>query len=344
MSVLNIRFKKCGSKPRRFKQRSKQKSKLSITSLLVYQNVLSTGFAWLDVVTSLFSMIGVRGFLEKFLGVPCEPIQALDFAYYYSDMIDDKTVVVTLSSTGKTPRTMEALLVARSKGARTVSLTNTMAAPLMSELEFSLYVHAERRGWPTQSSTAAMAGLVQLGFEFGKLRQLPTSTIDQFETEFNKTIDLITPTLEKHDQTIATIAKKEAEKNTYLFAGGGPSYACASFGAAKTKELSPSHAIAIPLEEYHHYRSQKAGDPLFLIAPKGPSTLRAKDTGRKGLNVGGVVYAVVTEDDNTLDGCYSQRIDLPKIHEYFVPFLYSLPVQQFAYFVAKEKYRLAGME
>jgi glucosamine--fructose-6-phosphate aminotransferase (isomerizing) len=110
------------------------------------------------------------------------------------------------------------------------------------------------------------------------------------------------------------------------------------------KELTPSNALAIALEEFHHYRSQKSGDPLFLIAPRGPSTIRAKDTGCKGIEQGGSVYAVVTEGDTTLDGCYSKRIDLPQVDEFFAPVLYTLPLQQFAYGVAKEKYRLEGME
>jgi glutamine---fructose-6-phosphate transaminase (isomerizing) len=293
---------------------------------------------------SLYSMLGVRGLLEKILGVSCEPMQALDFAYYYSNQIDEKSVVFTLSSTGKTPRTMEALLVAKSRGARTISLTNTTGTPLMTEADFGLYIHAERKGWPTQSSTSAMAAMIQIGLETGKRRGFSPALLDSYEKEFHRTIDLITPTLQAKDRQMAAIAKDEAGKNLYLFAGGGPAYVCALYGAAKTSELTPTHAYPIMLEEYHHYRSQKTGDPLFLVAPQGPSTLRAKDTGSKGLEVGGLVYAVVTEGDSTLDGCYSQRIDLPRIDEFFVPVLYTLPLQQFAYHVAKEKYRLAGME
>lgn len=60
------------------------------------------------------------------------------------------------------------------------------------------------------------------------------------------------------------------------------------------KECSPDHGIAIPLEEYHHYNSQKAGDPLWVVAPAGASVPRALDTLREGRRVGGSCYLVHT--------------------------------------------------
>lgn len=292
---------------------------------------------------SLFSMIGVRTFLERMLEIPCEPMQALDFAYYNSHLVNEKTAVITLSSSGKTPRTMEAQLMARKKGATTIALTNTLGTPMMEEADHSLYIHAERKGWPTQSSTAAMAILYQLGFEIGRQKTQQVEWLSDLEAEFQATVDLINPVLDDLEGFIASIAKKEAANDLFLFAGGGPAFTCASFGAAKTKELTSSHAIAIPLEEYHHYRSQKSGEPLFLVAPQGYSTIRARDTGIKGLENGGHVYAIVTKGDRTLDGSYTQRLDLPLVNELFVPLLYTLPLQQFAYYLAMEKFSLAGL-
>jgi glutamine---fructose-6-phosphate transaminase (isomerizing) len=293
---------------------------------------------------SLFSMVGVRALWESLIGIPVEPIQALDFAYYYSGLVNEETLVITLSSSGKTPRTLEALLLARSKGAKTVALTNTLGTPMMNEADFSLYLHAERKGWPTQSSSAAMAALYQLAFEISKQQRANRDLVDRYEKEMNRVIDLINPTLQANETLMETIAGEEVSKDNYLFAGGGPAFACASFGAAKTKELTPSHAIAIPLEEYHHYRSQKVDDPLFLIAPKGPSVGRAVDTAHKGLKVGGKIYAVITEGDDSFDADVSRRINLPEISEYFVPILYTLPLQQFAYYLAIEKFKDAGLE
>jgi glucosamine--fructose-6-phosphate aminotransferase (isomerizing) len=113
------------------------------------------------------------------------------------------------------------------------------------------------------------------------------------------------------------------------------------FGAAKVKECSPDHGIAIPLEEYHHYNSQKAGDPLFLIAPQGLGVPRALDTLHEGKRWGGQVYSIVSELDAPQFKSSDQVIPLVKVPELLSTFVYTIPVQLFAYHVAMEKFHLA---
>jgi glucosamine--fructose-6-phosphate aminotransferase (isomerizing) len=290
---------------------------------------------------SLASMIGVRSFYESLLGIFCEPIQALDCAYYYNGSIDENTLLISLSSSGTTTRTVEAQVLARAKGAQTLALSNTKGSPLVENADHFLMVHAERKGWPTQSSTAAMALLYQLGFELANHWGRESDEIHKLQKELSRTSDQITQILEKYDEKMLALAKREAEKSLYLFAGGGPSYAAAFFGAAKVKECSPDHALAIPLEEYHHYNSQKEGDPLFLVAPQGPTLARALDTAREGKRFGGYVYSLVTEGDETLVEDSDEIFYLPEIDERLAPMLFAVPLHLFAYHVAKEKFRIA---
>jgi glutamine---fructose-6-phosphate transaminase (isomerizing) len=107
------------------------------------------------------------------------------------------------------------------------------------------------------------------------------------------------------------------------------------------KECSPDHGIAIPLEEYHHYNSQKAGDPLFLIAPQGSGMPRALDTLHEGKRWGGQVYSIVTEADAPQFKSSDLVIPLMKVPELLSAFVYTVPVQLFAYHVAMEKFQLA---
>ena len=88
---------------------------------------------------------------------------------------------------------------------------------------------------------------------------------------------------------------------TVLFSGAGPNLASAIVGAAKVKECTTLHAVDIQIEEYHHYNSQKAGEPLFLLAPSGPSVPRAVDTGTDALRWGGRLYVVTTEGEHAFD-------------------------------------------
>ncbi len=289
-------------------------------------------------------MIAARVLFERLLGISCEPMQALDFAYYNHLLLDADTLVIALSSSGATTRTVEAILLAKALGATTLSLTNTPDSPLSRESDYKLLVHAERKGWPTQASTAALALLIQFAIDLAVAVSSGTRDIEALQGALNEIPMLVADVTERHNGSMQQIAKIEATNSMYLFAGGGPSYSSASFGAAKIKECSPNHAIAIPLEEFHHYISQKAGDPLVLIAPSGPTVARARDTAAEGKRWGGRVYSIASEGERSLAENSDELIFLPHMSELLSPLVYSVPVQLFAYHVASEKFRLAEAE
>lgn len=293
---------------------------------------------------SIAALHAARMFLEELLDIPCEAMQALDFAYYGNKIVDENTLVIILSSSGATVRAVEAMLVARNKGAQTISLSNTAGSPLMVESTRGLLIHAERKGWPTQSSTSATAMVMQLGIDMAAEYNYDPDKLKEFQETLDSIPNLMKKVTEISENDIAEIAKIEAQKEIYLFAGGGPSYSSAIYGAAKVKETTPNHAIYIPLEEFHHYNSQKKGDPLFIISPSGYSIPRAMDTVHEGQRFGGTVYVITTEGEDSLASAADRAILLPKINEYFCSLLYSIPIQLFGYYVAMEKFCLAEKE
>ncbi len=288
---------------------------------------------------SLAVMTGVRMLMEQMTGLPCEPIQALDLAYYQHATLGPDTLLIALSSSGTTTRTVEALMMARARGAQTLALSNTVGSPLMSQADHQLLIIAERKGWPTQASTAAMALLARLALEIGVRRGV--SRLDRLMAALDNIPAEIASVIATHEEAIAKVAEADSARSVYLFAGGGPAMAVAMFGAAKVKECTPDHAIAIPLEEFHHYNSQKAGDPLFLIAPAGPSLPRAHDTALEGRRWGGLIRAVVTGDEPLLDGEADVVFRLPQVVEELSALVYSVPVQLYAYHLAMAKFRRA---
>jgi glucosamine--fructose-6-phosphate aminotransferase (isomerizing) len=290
---------------------------------------------------SLASEIAVRALFEELLGIPCEPVQALDLAYYYHHTIGPDSLVVTLSSSGTTTRTVEALMIAKAKGAHALALSNTPGSALMTESDHCLTIHAERKGWPTQASTAAIALLCQLALDIARAKGVYTARVEALQAALDAVPGQIAEVIDQHQGAVAEIAEREAGRAVYLYVGGGPSYATALFGSAKVKECSPDHGISIPLEEFHHYNSQKQGDPLFLIAPEGPSVPRACDTAFEGKRWGGHVYSIVTGNESRLDDCSDVVLRLPSVPEVLSPLVYTIPVQLFAYHVAMAKFRAA---
>jgi glutamine---fructose-6-phosphate transaminase (isomerizing) len=283
---------------------------------------------------SLSAGIATRPWFESLIGVPCEALQALDYGHYLYRLTDRETALVAISSSGATPRTVEALMRARSQGALTVGISNTRESALIREADFGLYVHAERKGWPTQASTAAMAMIYSLGTEIGRARGMEVREAQQ---ELGRLPEVVAEALERFDAPMVQLGAELANKSLFLFAGAGQSWATAQFGAAKVRECTTAHAVSIHLEEFHHYNSQKAGDPLFVIAPYGPSLSRALDTVRAGKAWGGMVY-VLTASDQIDDRLADLVLTLPPMSEAFSPLVYAVPLQLFAYHLAMAQF------
>ncbi len=285
---------------------------------------------------SLAVMIAARRTLELMLGVPCEPVQALEFAYYQQHLVTSDSLVIALSSSGETTRTVEALLVAQHAGALTLALTNTVGSTLDVESENTLLLSATRVGWPTQSSTTALSLLLRLAVAVGSLRGVAGA--EGLAAELDSLPALIGSVLADLDDQVAAIARTEADRTTYLFSAGGPNWAAAIIGSAKVKETSPDHAVEIQVEEFHHYNSQKPGEPMFLFAPTGPSVPRAVDTGRDAHRYGGTLYVATSEGETAFDSFADGILRLPVVSEALSPLLYVIPAQLIGYHVGMAKF------
>lgn len=288
---------------------------------------------------SLAVMVAARMCMEAMLGVPCEPVQSLEYAYYSSATTSAHTLVVALSSSGETTRTVEAALVGQHRGAMTLALTNTPGSTLDAECGDTLLIDATRVGWPTQSSTAGLALLLRLAALTGRRRGAPRAAgllaaLDGMPGLMERTLEAAVP-------FAAALAARETAGRMYLFSGGGPSHAAAIVGAAKVKECTPDHALAIQVEEYHHYNSQKAGEPLVLVAPSGPSVPRARDTASEARRFGGRAYAVTSEGEDAFDDLALAVLHLPPVPEELSPLLSFLPAQAIGYELAMAKFAAA---
>ena len=256
---------------------------------------------------SWFTGMGVRHALETLTGRPAIAVQALDFAAYDHAGTGPGGVVFGLSAGGNTPAVMAALRAARARGAMTVGISNTAGSPVLTEFDGALRVHATRRGWPTQSSTAAMALLVSLGLRIAGA----SPHAAPIAAALAAAPDLADSALAAADAPMARTAAGIADATTVFFAGAGPHFATASFAAAKIRELSPVHAAAFPLEELHHYRLPKRGDALFVIAPDRASRERAFDTVLVGAAEGARVHVLLAEPDREIEARAAATLRIP---------------------------------
>jgi glucosamine--fructose-6-phosphate aminotransferase (isomerizing) len=252
---------------------------------------------------------------------------------------DRETLVIGISASGKTEAVMAALANARARGAITLGLSNTPTSSLATEFAASLTVHATRKGWPTQSSTAAIALLCGLAATLAEaLGTADAMAIRQLRADLADLPMLVDAVTSAFDAPAQALAETFAAAAIILFAGAGAHQAAAFFGAAKIKELSPIHAVSMPLEEYHHYRTQKAGDLLFLVAPDGASHARALDTALVGRARGGRTVALLPKGETEIAGVVETPLFLPAVRPELASIIYSVPLHLFAYHFAKARF------
>ncbi|WP_144759223.1 SIS domain-containing protein [Curtobacterium sp. 9128] len=288
---------------------------------------------------SLAVAIAARQALELMLGVPCEPVQSLDLAYYLAPLVTSRSVVIALSSSGETTRTVEAALIAQHVGALTVAITNTAGSTLDQESERTLLLRATRVGWPTQSSTTALALLLDLATRVGVVQGHPEAAA--LRAGLATIPDRMEEVIAATEPRLAAVAAREHASGTFLFSAAGPSWGAAIIGAAKVKECTPDRAEAIQVEEFHHYNSLKTGEPIWIIAPAGPSVPRAVHTASEAKRFGGRVHVVTTDGVDAFDTVADEVLVVPAVPEPLSPLLTVLPAQLVGYLLAMEQFRAA---
>jgi glucosamine--fructose-6-phosphate aminotransferase (isomerizing) len=283
---------------------------------------------------SWFCGQGVRHAWELLTGWPTEAVQALDYARYGVLTAGPATLAVGLSAGGNTPAVMEALSAARQRGALAIGFSSTPGSPILTAFDAGAVVHASRRGWPTQSSTATMALLIGLAIALAGQRGRNDLGLGAELDRIPAIADQLAVEL---DSSMEAVARAFVAARLILFTGLGPNGATAAFGAAKVRELSPIHAIAFPLEEMHHYRAQKRGDPLFLVASDPTSRERALDTALVSFLRGGRTVALLSRTDREISERCEHSILLPATHPAFAAIVGSIPLHLFAFHFAKAR-------
>ncbi len=286
---------------------------------------------------SWISGIGVRLAMERLLGVPVEAYEAFDMENYGLAVTGKGTLVIGISSSGKTPPVTASVVGVRKRGGYAVAVTNTATAPMIADADASLLIKATRGGWPTQASTACMAALIELAAAIAAARGRGEGEAPGIRAALHAMPDRMDAVSKAFWAPAEALGRELAKADLMMLAGAGPHFAPAAFGSAKLRELAPIHAYAFPLEEYHHYRTQKDGDVLFLIAPDAASRQRALETAIVGQGVGGRTIALVPEGETGFDAHVQHVWRLPEVRDDLAPLLYSVPLHVFSYHVTKAR-------
>ena len=93
----------------------------------------------------------------------------------------------------------------------------------------------------------------------------------------------------------------------------------------------------MPLEEYHHYRAQKVGEPLLLLATDPASHERAMDTMLVSEKLGGRTVAIVAQDLPEIEKRAFAVVRVPPVRPELSALIGSIALHLFAYHFAKAR-------
>ena len=288
--------------------------------------------------TSYYAGLTARYWIEAISGLPCSVEIASEYRYRAA-YANPKHLIVTISQSGETLDTMEALKYAKSLGhEHTLSICNVpeSAIPRASELVCYTRAGAEIGVASTKAFTTQLAALFQLCVVLGKLRG-SVSAAD--EADYLEQLRFLPGSVQHAlnlEPQIALWAEKFASKQNALFLGRGLHYPIALEGALKLKEISYIHAEAYPAGELKHgpLALVDAAMPVVVIAPNDKLLEKVKSNMQEVRARGGELFVFTDQDSNFTESEGVHVIRTPRHAGVLSPIVHTIPVQLLAYHTA----------
>ncbi len=294
--------------------------------------------------TAAYAGMVAKYAIEHWTRIPCEVELAHEFRYR-DPVINERTLVVSISQSGETMDTLMAVKHARDLGARTISICNTHGSTIPRESDAVLYTHAgpEIAVASTKAFLAQITACYVLGLYLAQLRG--GTYADEAQAvmkdlhEVPAKLDTVLGDLDR----VREIARFMADTRSVLFLGRHVGFPVAMEGALKLKELAYIHAEGFAAGELKHgpIALIEPGQPVFVIVPS-PSSEHGLH-GKVVSNIqeirarGARTLVIAEEGDEDVVPFADEVIRIPATPPLLAPLLTVVPLQVFALELATAK-------
>ena len=241
--------------------------------------------------------------------------------------LKEGSLVVAISQSGETADTLEALEIAKSKGASVVSIVNVETSTMarLSDVVLPLKAGPEKAVASTKATTSQLAVVPLLAYAAAGRLDEGRQMLIEAEGKIN---DMLNPRYEEHIESISDQIKDASD---IMIIGRGVNYPMALEAAIKLQEVSYIHAEGFAGGELKH-------GPIALISEGTPCiVLASNDELRKEIlsNAmeikarGGLIIGVSPENAEVFD----LWIKVPDVRE-AAPIVNIIPIQILAYKLA----------
>jgi glutamine---fructose-6-phosphate transaminase (isomerizing) len=288
--------------------------------------------------TSYYAGLTARYWIESMAQLPTSVEISSEYRYRKS-VPNPRQLVVTISQSGETLDTMEALKHAKTMGhALTLAICNVQesAIPRASRLVLYTRAGAEIGVASTKAFTTQLVALFTLAATLAKGRGLLDDALEAAHLDaLRKLPGSIQYALNLEPQ-IREWAKAFANKQHALFLGRGVHYPIALEGALKLKEISYIHAEAYPAGELKHGPLALVDSemPVVVIAPNDALLEKVKSNMQEVKARGGVLFVFADADSHFTDSEGVHVIRTPRHVGVLSPIMHTIPVQLLAYHAA----------
>ena len=288
--------------------------------------------------TSYYAALTAKYWLESIANIPTNVEIASEYRYRVS-VSNPQQLIVTISQSGETLDTMEALKHAKSLGQNlTLAICNVQesAIPRASKLVFYTRAGAEIGVASTKAFTTQLVALFTLAATLAKQRGvLHKDQENEYLIALRQLGGSIQHALNLEPQ-IREWAKAFSNKHHALFLGRGIHYPIALEGALKLKEISYIHAEAYPAGELKHgpLALVDSDMPVVVIAPNDTLLEKVKSNMQEVKARGGELFVFADDDSHFAESEGVHVIRTPRHVGVLSPILHTIPVQLLAYHVA----------
>ncbi|WNJ32321.1 glutamine--fructose-6-phosphate transaminase (isomerizing) [Xanthomonas translucens pv. undulosa] len=288
--------------------------------------------------TSYYAGLTARYWIEAIAGLPCSVEIASEYRYRAA-YANPRQLIVTISQSGETLDTMEALKYAKSLGhAKTLSICNVpeSAIPRASALVLYTRAGAEIGVASTRAFTTQLAALFQLTCVLAKLRGRLSAAQEAESLEQLRYLPGSVQHALNLEPQIAVWAERFADKRNALFLGRGLHYPIALEGALKLKEITYIHAEGYPAGELKHgpLALVDAAMPVVVIAPNDALLEKVKSNMQEVRARGGELFVFADQDSRFSESDGVHVIRTPRNAGLLSPVVHTIPVQLLAYHTA----------
>ena len=288
--------------------------------------------------TAMHAGLVGKNIFEKLCKISTEVDIASEFRYR-NPLIDEKTLCIFISQSGETADTIAALKLAKSKGAKTLAISNVIGSSITREADYSIYTHAgpEIAVASTKAYTSQVVLIAILAIYFAELLESEHYAILKDLKQEVLSLPTKVENALKSDNRIKEFARKVYSEKDMFFLGRGVDQTVALEGSLKLKEISYIHSDAYAAGELKH-------GPIALIE-KGitvigiltdPKLVEKSISNIQEVITRGAKTFIVTNQELPANN-FDMIIKVPEINPLISPIVSVIPLQLFAYHISKEK-------